>query len=164
MLKEIVRQKLGGDAVRNALLGSSTHVVSLATTVASSTTSALDRSDSNLMKAIQSAQRSFCVTDPRLPDNPIIFASQGFLQLTGYGVHEVVGRNCRFLQGPDTDQNEVRKLREGISAGQDTAVCMLNYKADGSPFLNQIFVAALRDSSNKIVNYVGVQVEVNFHQ
>ena len=106
--------------------------------------------------------RSFCITDPTLPDNPIIFASKGFLDLSGYSLGEVLGRNCRFLQGPGTDQTQVEILRKGILNGVDTSICLLNYKADGTPFYNQIFVAGLRDASRKIINYVGVQVEVSF--
>ena len=87
--------------------------------------------------------------------------SQGFLDLTGYTLEQVLGRNCRFLQGPGTDQSAVEVIRKGITEGVDTSVCLLNYKADGTPFWNQFFVAALRDANNNIVNYVGVQCEVS---
>lgn len=76
-------------------------------------------------------------------------------------LEEVLGRNCRFLQGPNTDPHQVEVLRKGIADGVDTSVCLLNYRADGSQFYNQIFVAALRDADHKIINYVGVQVEVS---
>ncbi len=121
----------------------------------------LEKSDYNLIQTIQAAQRSFVITDPALPDNPIIFASQAFLDLCGYKMEEVLGRNCRFLQGPGTDQAQVAILRKGIQEGADTSVCLLNYRADGSSFYNQIFLAALRDGNQNIINYVGVQVEVS---
>lgn len=70
-------------------------------------TSLLDRSDFNLIHAMQLAKQSFVVTDPSLPDNPIVFASQGFLEITGYRMEQVLGRNCRFLQGPDTAHDKV---------------------------------------------------------
>lgn len=127
---------------------------------ASNATSMLEKADFSLVKAIQAAQRSFVITDPSLPDNPIIFASQGFLDLSGYRLEDVLGRNCRFMQGPNTDPKQVEILRKGIMEGIDTSVCLLNYRADGSQFYNQIFVAALRDADHKIINYVGVQVEV----
>lgn len=73
----------------------------------------------------------------------------------------VPGRNCRFLQGPGTDQAAVDIIRKGITEGRDVSVCLLNYKADGKPFWNQFFLAALRDAEGQIVNYVGVQCEVN---
>lgn len=123
-------------------------------------TEMLNRSDFTLMRTLQVAQRSFCITDPSLPDNPIVFASQDFLDSTGYTMDQVLGRNCRFLQGPETDRRKVAQLRRGIVAGVDTAVCLLNYRADGSKFWNQLFVAALRDVNRRIVNYVGVQCAV----
>ena len=113
------------------------------------------------MMALQSAQQNFAVSDPSLPDNPIVYASAGFLALTGYRMAQVVGRNCRFLQGPQTDPAAVARIRDGVAAGTDTSVCLLNYKADGTPFWNQFFVAALRDADGAVVNYVGVQCEVN---
>jgi PAS domain S-box-containing protein len=121
----------------------------------------LDKADFNLVTAIQAAQRSFVITDPSLPDNPIIFASKGFLDMCGYQLEEVLGRNCRFMQGPGSDSGQVAVMREGINEGTDTSVCLLNYKKDGTQFYNQVFVAALRDASSKIINYVGVQVEVS---
>ena len=120
----------------------------------------LARADSSLITAICSAQRSFCITDPALPDNPIVFASQDFLDLTGYTMEETLGRNCRFLQGPATDLAGVAVLRQGIGQGIDSSVMLLNYKKDGTTFWNQIYCSALRDSDGNIVNYVGVQIEV----
>ena len=117
--------------------------------------------DFRLMLALQAAQQNFAVSDPSLPDNPIVYASRGFLTLTGYQMSQVVGRNCRFLQGPGTDPKMVDRIRTGVAAGEDTSVCLLNYKADGTPFWNQFCVAALRDADGTVVNYVGVQCEVN---
>jgi PAS domain S-box-containing protein len=105
--------------------------------------------------------QNFAISDPTLPDNPIVYVSQGFLDLTGYTLDQVLGRNCRFLQGPGTDQSAVEVIRKGVTEGVDTSVCLLNYKADGTPFWNQFFVAALRDANNNIVNFVGVQCEVS---
>jgi PAS domain S-box-containing protein len=117
--------------------------------------------DFRLMSALSGSQQNFAISDPSLPDNPIVYVSQGFLDLTGYTLDQVLGRNCRFLQGPGTDQNAVEVIRKGIKEGVDTSVCLLNYKADGTPFWNQFFVAALRDAENNVVNYVGVQCEVS---
>lgn len=117
--------------------------------------------DFRLMSALSGSQQNFAISDPTLPDNPIVYCSQGFLDLTGYTLDQVLGRNCRFLQGPGTDQSAVDVIRKGINEGIDTSVCLLNYKADGTPFWNQFFVAALRDAENNIVNYVGVQCEVS---
>lgn len=117
--------------------------------------------DFRLMSALSGSQQNFAISDPTLPDNPIVYVSQGFLDLTGYQLDQVLGRNCRFLQGPGTDQSAVDVIRKGIAEGIDTSVCLLNYKADGTPFWNQFFVAALRDAENNVVNYVGVQCEVS---
>nr|AML77740.1 putative LOV domain-containing protein [Sargassum fusiforme] len=116
--------------------------------------------DFQLMRALMESQQNFTISDPSMPDNPIVYASQGFLNLTGYCIQNVIGRNCRFLQGPGTDPRAIDIVRRGVAEGRDTSVCLLNYKADGTPFWNQFFVAALRDDTGKIVNYVGVQCEV----
>lgn len=117
--------------------------------------------DYRLMSALSGSQQNFAISDPSLPDNPIVYVSQGFLDLTGYTLDQVLGRNCRFLQGPGTDQAAVDVIRRGVREGTDTSVCLLNYKADGTPFWNQFFVAALRDAENNVVNFVGVQCEVS---
>lgn len=114
----------------------------------------LVRSDFQLMDSLSTGQQNFVLSDPRLPDNPIVFATPGFYKLTGYTPDQVLGRNCRFLQGPGTDPKAVDIIRKAIATGSDCTVCILNYKADGTPFWNQFFVAALRDSDNCIVNYV----------
>ena len=115
---------------------------------------ALVRSDFQLIDSLSAGQQNFVLSDPRLPDNPIVFATPGFYRLTGYTPEQVLGRNCRFLQGSGTDPKSVDIVRKAIQSGSDCTVCILNYKADGSPFWNQFFVAALRDSDNCIVNYV----------
>ena len=71
-------------------------------------------------------------------DNPIIYASEGFTKYTGYRKEEIEGRNCRFLQGKDTDPADVKKIREGINKKEPVSVCLLNYRKDGSSFLNQV--------------------------
>lgn len=118
------------------------------------------RSDFSLITSLTSGQQNFVLSDPRLPDNPIVFASPGFYELTGYTREQVLGRNCRFLQGAGTDRKHVDVIRTAVANGTDATVCLLNYKADGTPFWNQLFVAALRDADNCIVNYVGVQTMI----
>lgn len=122
---------------------------------------ALDDPDYSLVKALQTAQQNFVITDPSAPDNPIVYASQGFLNLTGYTLEQVLGRNCRFLQGPLTNPRSVEKIRHGIEKGEDTTVVLLNYRRDGSTFWNQFFIAALRDGQGSVVNYLGVQCMVS---
>jgi len=109
------------------------------------------------MVALKRGRQNFLVTDPRLPDNPIVFASAGFMTLTGYSHEEVLGRNCRFLQGPDTDPVDVERIRDAVAKGEELSVCLLNYKKDGTTFWNQFFITPLRDPTGQVVNFVGVQ-------
>ena len=116
--------------------------------------SKLVKSDFELIESLSKTRQSFVLTDPHLPDNPIVYASRPFLTLTGYTREQVLGRNCRFLQGIDTDPEAVAEIRKAIAAGTDGAACLLNYKADGTSFWNQFFVAPLHDKNNQVVNYV----------
>jgi len=120
----------------------------------------LDQEDFNLVTSIQQSQHSFVITDPSLQDNPIVFASDDFLTLTGYSREDVLGRNCRFLQGQNTSKEKVDLIRKGVATGDDVSVTLVNYTADGTPFWNKLFVAALRDAQNNIVNFIGVIVKV----
>lgn len=120
-------------------------------------TRTLDNPDFALVKALQNTEQTFLITDPALPDNPIVYASQGFLKLTGYSLEEVLGRNCRFLQGPETDPRTIERIRNAVDKGEDVTEVILNYRRDGSPFWNQLFVAGLSDADGNIVNFLGVQ-------
>ena len=91
---------------------------SLITADPTSATKILEDPDYTLVKALQTAQQNFVITDPSLPDNPIVYASQGFLNLTGYSMEQILGRNCRFLQGPETDPEAVDKIRKAIEEGE----------------------------------------------
>ncbi|KAJ5618115.1 hypothetical protein N7537_003229 [Penicillium hordei] len=103
----------------------------------------------------------FCLTDPSRPDNPIIFASEEFHRTTQYGMDYVLGRNCRFLQGPKTNANSVRRLREAIHAGRHHSEMFLNYRRDGSPFMNLLQCAPLCDSHGRVKYFVGAQIDVS---
>ncbi|OJJ46033.1 hypothetical protein ASPZODRAFT_67220 [Penicilliopsis zonata CBS 506.65] len=103
----------------------------------------------------------FCLTDPSRPDNPIIFASEEFHRTTQYGMDYVLGRNCRFLQGPKTNRNSTRRIREGIEAGRHHSELFLNYRRDGSPFMNLLQCAPLCDSTGKIRYFIGAQIDVS---
>jgi len=159
VLKDVVRKRLSED-LQKQVLASPGQPVPIVSASAQHATSLLEKADFSLMAAVQAAQKSYCITDPSIDDNPIVYASPGYLELTGYKLEEVLGRNCRFLQGPASDPSLVALLKKGIEDGVDVSVQMINYKADGTQFLNQIFVAPLRDANHRIVNYVGVQAEV----
>jgi PAS domain S-box-containing protein len=120
----------------------------------------LDKEDFNLIQSIQNSQQCFIITDPSLHDNPIVYASNDFLNLTGYAQEEVLGRNCRFLQGTETSREKVAMIRKAVSVGEDCNVTLVNYRSDGTPFWNSLFIAALRDAEDNIVNFIGVIVKV----
>nr|WP_231554285.1 PAS domain-containing protein [Halobellus rufus] len=96
-------------------------------------------------RAMHEAPVGICITDPRLEDNPIIYVNDKFTSLTGYDEKEALGRNCRFLQGEQTQDEQVSKLREAIDNGEATTVELRNYRADGSEFWNRVRIAPLFD-------------------
>ena len=100
----------------------------------------------------------FCLTDPARADNPIVYASDGFVGVTGYTRPEVMPRNCRFLQGNQTDRTAVRRLKDSIDTKEETVELLLNYKKTGEPFWNLLYVAPLYDSSGKLAFYIGGQI------
>ena len=110
--------------------------------------------------AMGAVSQGILITDPRLPDNPIVYASKGFENLTGYRAEEAVGRNCRFLQGPNTDLAVVAKLRKAVADGVESSVEVLNYRKDGSTFWNALFITPVRDDQGHLLHFVGVQADV----
>lgn len=110
-----------------------------------------------LVRCLKTTERSFILTDNQQPDNPITYASEHFFRLTLFNKEDVIGRNCRFLQGPLTNSRAVRHVRDGVVKGEDVTVTMVNYKKDGTPFWNQLFVFPLRDNIGRVVNFIGIQ-------
>ena len=111
-------------------------------------------------RAIQAVTPGILITDPAQADNPILYASPGFLRLTGYAAEEVLGRNCRFLQGKDTDPAAVARVRAAIRAGEHCTVELVNYRKDGTPFWNELSVSPVRDDGGQLTHFVGVQTDV----
>lgn len=101
------------------------------------------------------------VSNPRLTDNPIVACNQAFVELTGYGPDEIIGRNCRFLRGPGTEQELSDQLRAGIAARVPVMVEILNYKKDGTPFRNAVMVAPIFDAEGELEYFLGSQVELS---
>jgi len=100
------------------------------------------------------------VSDPKLPDNPIIACNQAFVDLTGYAREEILGRNCRFLRGPDTEGWLTDVLRDAIRARQPAIVEIRNYKKDGTPFRNAVMIAPIFNAEGNVDYFLGSQVEV----
>ncbi|KAF4554164.1 PAS domain-containing protein 2 [Elsinoe fawcettii] len=115
----------------------------------------------HLREASEGLAEVFCLSDPSRPDNPIVFASEEFQRTTQYGMNYCVGRNCRFLQGPRTNPNSVRRLAAAVRAGQEHSEVFLNYRRDGSPFMNLLMIAPLHDSQGTIRYFIGAQVDVS---
>eukprot|EP00775_Hariotina_reticulata_P006771 gene6771-6988_t len=114
----------------------------------------------DLATTVERIQQNFVICDPSLPDCPIVFASDAFLDLTEFPREEVLGRNCRFLQGPGTDPKTVQQIRDAIRSGEEITVRILNYKRSGAPFWNMFTLAPMKDSDDTIRFFVGVQVDV----
>ena len=100
------------------------------------------------------------LADPDLPDMPIVYANKAFEKISGYPNDEVVGRNCRFLQGEDRDQEARTQLREAIQACQPIEVTLRNYRKDGKLFYNHLALTPLFDREGKLIYYLGVQYDV----
>ena len=121
------------------------------------------RAGLDLASTLERIEQSFVITDPSLPDHPIVFASDGFLDFTGYSVDEILGRNCRFLQGPKTDRAAVAKIREAIERGEECTVRLLNYTKAGKEFWNMFTLAPVRDEQGVVRFFAGVQVDITAH-
>jgi PAS domain S-box-containing protein len=113
-----------------------------------------------MKKTFRRVGRRLGKTQPMTASNPIIYANEGFERLTGYAKNEVVGRNCRFLQGPNTDPDAVRTIRNSLAKGTECTVQLLNYRKDGTPFWNRLSITPLRNKRGEITHFVGIQSDV----
>ena len=112
--------------------------------------------------AVERTRMPMVITDPKKPDNPIVLANQAFLDLTGYTVGEVLGRNCRFLQGPETSQADLQALRDALGRGDDHIdIELLNYRKDGSSFWNQLTISAVHGPDGETIYYFASQKDVS---
>ena len=111
-------------------------------------------------RAMDEAPTGITMTDPSRPDNPMIYVNDAFVEMTGYDHEAALDRNCRFLQGPDTDSEPVETLNEAIEAGEPATVTLRNYRRDGEPFWNRVSIAPLRDDDGEVARWVGFQEDV----
>ncbi|PNS19835.1 Phototropin-2 [Sphaceloma murrayae] len=114
-----------------------------------------------MREMIPSLAEVYCVSDPSLPDNPIVYASEEFYNTSQYGKDYAIGRNCRFLQGPKTSDVSVRRLIEALKAGQECTETLLNYRRDGTPFLNLLMIAPLYDNKGTVRYFLGCQIDAS---
>ncbi|TVY78543.1 Phototropin-1B [Lachnellula suecica] len=100
----------------------------------------------------------FCMTDPNIADNPILYASDGFISVTGYNRKDIIPRNCRFLQGDLTDPKAPKRLRTAIENCDETVELLLNYRKNGDPFWNLLYVSPLLDERGDVSFFLGGQI------
>lgn len=125
------------------------------------------RKDTGLIPQVLTAILDHCVNgvtlaDPDQEDCPIVYANKAFEDLTGYGPEDIIGKNCRFLQGQDKGQPEVDQLRESIKKHEPVSVTLRNYKKDGTLFHNHLAVTPLFDHKGNLLYYLGVQYDVTY--
>ncbi|HEY9750603.1 MAG TPA: PAS domain S-box protein, partial [Allocoleopsis sp.] len=118
------------------------------------------RENSQLASAIANMTIGVVITDPNLPENPIIFANPGFTKMTGYTAEDVLGRNCRFLQGAGTNPAHVNLMREAIATKRSITQVLLNYRKDGTTFWNELTINPVFDAEGKLINFIGLQNDV----
>jgi diguanylate cyclase (GGDEF)-like protein/PAS domain S-box-containing protein len=100
------------------------------------------------------------VSDPSQPDNPLIYANDAFEEITGYSKDEALGRNCRFLQGEETDPEKISEMRTAIENEEPSTVRIKNYRKNGDPFWNRVSITPVRDDDGEVTHFVGVQQDV----
>ena len=121
----------------------------------------LEERGSVFFAAVEMTRMPMILTDPRQEDCPIVFANNAFFDLTGYEENEVLNRNCRFLQGAATDPAAVSQLREAIHERRAIALEILNYRRDGSPFWNAIFMGPVFDQAGELIYFFASQLDVS---
>ncbi|WP_062221737.1 PAS domain-containing protein [Aureimonas sp. D3] len=124
-------------------------------------TSTAGMPDGMTTAALAKLPLALVLTNPHLPDNPIVYANQAFARISRYTVEAVVGRNCRFLQGPDTDPNAAGLIGAALREERDITIDILNYRADGTTFLNRLMITPLYDAGGQLQCFLGVQRDLS---
>jgi PAS domain S-box-containing protein len=111
--------------------------------------------------ALDVAAEGITIADARLPDRPLIYVNEGFERMTGYTVAEVLGRNCRFLQGAGTNPEAVAKIRAAVDEQRECIIELLNYRRDGTSFWNRLSITPVRNDLGEVTHYIGIQSDVS---
>lgn len=122
-----------------------------------------EQPDETIAEAIERTPVAIVLTDAQAEDNPITFVNEAFQKMTLYSRDYAVGRNCRFLQGEDTEPEAVAEIRDGLASESEFQVTLTNYKADGTPFTNQVLISPVFDRNDELSAYFAVQRELNGH-
>lgn len=111
-------------------------------------------------RALAAASCGIVITDARHPDHPIIYCNPAFEKITGYSPEEAIGRNCRFLQGLDTDSKTVEQIHQSLQAEAEISVVLKNYRKDGTPFWNALTISPIRDADGCLTHFIGIQTDI----
>ncbi|MGM0521675.1 MAG: EAL domain-containing protein [Pseudomonadota bacterium] len=117
-----------------------------------------------LERCVEASVNGIVIADATQPDQPIIYANSAFSHMTGYSQDEIIGRNCRFLQGEESDPQVVSRIRGHVKAQRDIHVTLCNYRKDGTLFWNDLYIAPVRDEAGHIAHFVGVQHDITEHK
>jgi diguanylate cyclase (GGDEF)-like protein/PAS domain S-box-containing protein len=113
-----------------------------------------------LMQAVMESRDGIIIADACAPDHPVIFTNPAFEQLTGYGPEDILGRNCRFLQGADQAQRNINVVANSLEKGEHSVVTLRNYRKDGSLFWNELSISPVFDQSSVLTHFIGIQKDV----
>ncbi|MDX2254022.1 MAG: PAS domain S-box protein [Pseudanabaenaceae cyanobacterium bins.39] len=111
-------------------------------------------------RAITASSNGIVITDATQPDNPVIYVNPSFERITGYKANEVIGRNCRFLQGQERSQISTSELRKAINAKKECHAVLLNYRKNGTPFWNDLYISPVFNEQGELTNYIGIQTDI----
>jgi PAS domain S-box-containing protein len=135
-------------------------IPSFAARLIASASAALSRGDDDL-EALEGLDAAMVVADASAPDLPLVYCNRAFRDLTGYSSEEIMGRNCRFLQGDETDPRDRATFRDNIAAGKTFQVTITNHRKDGSTFRNRVFVSPVRDGGTEVTHFIGILAPVD---
>ena len=112
-----------------------------------------------LLRAVAAAAHGITIGEAS-DERRLVYVNAAFVRMTGYSAHEVLGRNCAFLQGPETDSDKIAVLREALNTGRDATVVLQNFRKDGTPFWNEVSISAVRNPDEQITHFIGTQIDV----
>ncbi len=113
-----------------------------------------------LSQILDSCVNGITLSDPDLEDNPLVYANEAFELITGYSREEIIGRNCRFLQGNDRDQEGIEQIRQAIRDKSSVMVTLRNYRKDGTLFYNRFLIKPIVDRQGRLIYYLGIQYDI----
>ena len=124
----------------------------------------LDDGTDPFVAAVRATRMPMIISDPRQADNPVVFANDAFCRLSGYTRDEILGRNCRFLQGPQTDPDTVRRIRAAVKAVEPIEIDIRNHAKSGQPFWNRLLMAPVFDGAGRLAYFFASQVDVTLER